>query len=405
METPRDPIAAVTHPEPYPYYADLVARTPFYRDDALGLWVAASAEAVTAVLTSAACLVRPPHEPIPRQLLGTPVADLFRHLVRMNDGVGHCPLKRAVTATLDAVAPARVRARSVAWARTLVDSSGATTASGHLDAFVFRLSAYVVADLLGLPGEQLPAVAAWVGDFAACLAPGSTAAQVARGADAAAALSATFRALLSDGKHGRTDGLLAGFAREAGCAGDAGADVIIANGIGLLSQAYEATAGLIGNTLVALATHQAVREQALAAPHTLPAIVREVLCHDPPVQNTRRFLARDERIMGQSLRAGDAILVVLAAANRDPAANARPERFEPFRADRQVFTFGAGGHACPGDDFAVTIAAAGVAQLLASDLAPARSGITVAYRASGNVRIPVFAASPCARRAQPSPSM
>jgi len=50
-----DPIAAVTHPDPYPFYADLVAKRPLYRDDALGVWVAASAEAVTAVLTSDLC--------------------------------------------------------------------------------------------------------------------------------------------------------------------------------------------------------------------------------------------------------------------------------------------------------------------------------------------------------------
>jgi hypothetical protein len=40
MEQPPDAIAAVTHPDPYPYYADLVRRSPLYRDDTLGLWVA-----------------------------------------------------------------------------------------------------------------------------------------------------------------------------------------------------------------------------------------------------------------------------------------------------------------------------------------------------------------------------
>ena len=52
---PSDPIAAVTHPDPYPYYADLVARTPVYCDDTLGLWVAASAEAVTFGVGAHAC--------------------------------------------------------------------------------------------------------------------------------------------------------------------------------------------------------------------------------------------------------------------------------------------------------------------------------------------------------------
>jgi len=48
MDAPRDPIAAVTHAGPYPYYRDLVARRPVYRDHALGLWIVSSASAVTA---------------------------------------------------------------------------------------------------------------------------------------------------------------------------------------------------------------------------------------------------------------------------------------------------------------------------------------------------------------------
>ncbi len=394
MEAPRDPIAAVTHAAPYPYYADLVARQPFYRDDALGLWVATSAEAVAAVLTSAACGVRPPTEPIPQHLLGTTAAELFRQLIRMNDGAGRCPLRRAVVTTLAAVEPRQVAARSALWARRLADESGALTAPERLSDFAFCLPVYVVASLLGVPDAQLPAVTVWVGAFVACLAPGSDAAQVARGVAAADALRATFRPLLGDGADGPAVGLLARFAREAGFAGHAGADAIVANGIGLLSQTYEATAGLIGNTLVSLATRQALCAQALAAPDILPAIVREVLRCDPPIQNTRRFLMRDDQIMRQSLHEGDAILVVLAAANRDPAANAAPARFAPFRADRQTFSFGAGGHACPGEELAIAIASVGVAHLLASGLAPARLHGTVGYRASANARIPIFAAVP-----------
>jgi len=36
---PRDFLAAVTHPNPYPYYADLVANRPLFHDEALGLWL------------------------------------------------------------------------------------------------------------------------------------------------------------------------------------------------------------------------------------------------------------------------------------------------------------------------------------------------------------------------------
>jgi hypothetical protein len=71
VDRPTDPLTTVTHPDPYPYYGDLAATRPFDRDDTLGMWVACSAAAVTDVLTSPACVVRPPAEPVPRALLGS----------------------------------------------------------------------------------------------------------------------------------------------------------------------------------------------------------------------------------------------------------------------------------------------------------------------------------------------
>jgi cytochrome P450 len=83
-------------------------------------------------------------------------------------------------------------------------------------------------------------------------------------------------------------------------------------------------------------------------------------------------------------------LVVLAAANRDPVANPDPHQFDCFRPNRQLFTFGLGPHACPGEQLAVTIATAGLGALLAAGLniENLQSGFT--YRPSVNTRIPLF---------------
>ena len=108
MLAPSDPIAAVTHPDPYPYYANLVAERPLYRDESLGLWVAAGAAAVTSVLKSEAGRVRPPAEPVPRALVGTPAGEIFRHLVRMNDGANHLRLKPGVSAKVAMLDPVKV---------------------------------------------------------------------------------------------------------------------------------------------------------------------------------------------------------------------------------------------------------------------------------------------------------
>src|SRR3954454_13633136 len=85
MLEPSDPMAAVTHPDPYPFYARLVRERPALRDAASGLWVFASAGAVTAALTKGASRVRPTQEPVPAFLAGSPVGRLFGRLIRMRD--------------------------------------------------------------------------------------------------------------------------------------------------------------------------------------------------------------------------------------------------------------------------------------------------------------------------------
>jgi cytochrome P450 len=125
-----------------------------------------------------------------------------------------------------------------------------------------------------------------------------------------------------------------------------------------------------------------------AAP--LADVVREVARHDSPVHNTRRFIATDTAIAGQPMRTGDAILVLLAAANRDPAANPDPDRFDPARPARRSFTFGHAVHACPGEIVATAIATAGVERLLAGGVDVRRLAENFSYRTSPNTRIPLF---------------
>jgi cytochrome P450 len=380
MSRPQDPIAAVVHPDPYPYYAELVASRPLYRDEALGLWVASSAAAVTAVLASDPCRVRPPTEPVPKALLGSPAGEVFGHFVRMNDGPGHCPFKGALTTALDTLDPARIAGPSRRWARSLAE----TIDLGRLAGFAYRLPVVSIATLLGVPEDDLDRTVLWTQRFVAAATPGCPPEALEPGKEAAGHLLDLFRSLLDRS----TDGLLSSLAAEARRVGRSDAAVIAANGIGLMFQAYDATAGLIGNTLIALAGDRGLRERAAADPEVLAQVVQETLRFDPPVQNTRRFVARDEVVAGAAMQEGDAILVVLAAAARDPAANPEPDRFDPFRKDRRIFTFGAGGHACPGERLAATIAQAGVEALLAAGLDLEELAAARSYRPAANLRIP-----------------
>jgi cytochrome P450 len=387
---PGDPIAAVTHADPYGYYAHLVAERPFAHDSAVGLWVASSAAAVAAVLTNPACRVRPADEPIPRALLGTPAGEIFRHLVRMNDGEVHRMHKQAVTATLDAIDLTRVSRESERRAAQLSRSVDPTAAPARLEEFAFALPTSVLASRIGFPEDALPDVVSHVGQLVRCIFPGGTPEQVEQGKVAAAKLRECVRTQLERADRGSADTLLGALAAHVRRTGGDGTDGVIANAIGFMVQAYDATAGLIGATLLALAREPELRQRIAKAPVSLGDVVDEVLRYDAPVQNTRRFVADATTVEGHALRPGDTILVILAAANRDPAANPDPHRFDIARRERRVFTFGVGAHACPGRVIATAIAKAAVAQLLADGFEPERLERRPAYRPSQNSRIPLL---------------
>ena len=386
---PADPIAAVTHPDPYPYYADLVASRPVHRNEAIGAWVVCSASAVTAALNNPACLVRPPTEPVPRALVGGHGGEIFGRLVRMNDGAKHAALKPAVSAATSGIEQS-VGREAERWARHLLEELRPAEDTAGVNELAFRVSAYALAGLLGVPPDMLARTATIAGDFVRGIAPAAAGEQLARGNAAAGELLDSFRKRLHADDAASPATLLGALAREVARAGGADREDAIANGIGFLSQAYEATAGLIGNTLVTLGRHERERAAAVSRPDRLAAVVREVVRYDPPVQNTRRFLARDAVVAGQAMKTGDTVLVVLAAANRDPRANPEPSSFDPLRSSRQAFTFGAGPHACPGEAVAIAIATAAVHRLLAAGVKPERLAARFAYRPSANTRVPVF---------------
>ena len=100
---PENLLTAAAHPDPYPYYAALLAYCPFYREHRLGLWVALGAREVAEILSSQALRVRPPAEPVPAAIAGASAGEIFKNLVRMNDGPRHARAKSAVGACLGAI--------------------------------------------------------------------------------------------------------------------------------------------------------------------------------------------------------------------------------------------------------------------------------------------------------------
>jgi cytochrome P450 len=122
----------------------------------------------------------------------------------------------------------------------------------------------------------------------------------------------------------------------------------------LLFAGFEITVNLVGNGVYALLTHPEQRQRlqkSLAAGERdlLETGVEELLRYDGPVElATWRFATEAVTIGGQHIAAGDPVLVVLAAADRDPERFGAPHSLDLGRRDNQHLGYGHGIHYCLG---------------------------------------------------------
>lgn len=125
---------------------------------------------------------------------------------------------------------------------------------------------------------------------------------------------------------------------------------------GLLIAGHETTANMIGLGVLALLEHpdQAAILRDADDPKVVANAVEELLRYLSIIQNGQRRVAlEDIHIAGETIRAGEGIIIDLAPANWDPHAFTEPDRLYLHRsgADRNV-AFGYGRHQCVGQQLA-----------------------------------------------------
>ncbi|MFB6721187.1 cytochrome P450 [Kribbella sp. NPDC056345] len=117
----------------------------------------------------------------------------------------------------------------------------------------------------------------------------------------------------------------------------------------LLIAGFETTVNLIGNGVATLLDHPDQWELLRTEPEHAAAAVEEVLRYAPPVQNTSRFAHEPVSIGGVDVPPDSWVMLVLAAANRDPEVFDDPLTFDITR-PRQAehLAFSSGIHYCLG---------------------------------------------------------
>lgn len=138
-------------------------------------------------------------------------------------------------------------------------------------------------------------------------------------------------------------------------------DLLVANGNGiltdpemlaacffLLSAGNETTYRLIGATLMLLGDHPEHRRLLVADPDVVPTAIEEVMRYEGVNHSLTRKVTTDMTFAGTDLAAGDLVMLMTAAANRDPTAFVDADRFVPTRSPNPHVGFGNGVHHCLG---------------------------------------------------------
>jgi cytochrome P450 len=116
----------------------------------------------------------------------------------------------------------------------------------------------------------------------------------------------------------------------------------------LLIAGHETTVNLIANAILAMLRNREHWSALSADPGRAPAIIEETLRYDPPVQLASRVAGADMTIGQSRIPKGDIMMILLAAAHRDPAVVQRPDEFDPTRGTIRHLAFGHGPHFCLG---------------------------------------------------------
>ena len=110
----------------------------------------------------------------------------------------------------------------------------------------------------------------------------------------------------------------------------------------------ETTTRLIGWTGKVLADHPDQRRELVQDRSLIPNAIEEILRYEPPAPHIARYVARDVELHGETVAEGNAMLLLVGAANRDDRRYPDGDRFDIHREVSQHLTFGYGIHYCLG---------------------------------------------------------
>jgi cytochrome P450 len=305
------------------------------------------------------------------------------------DPPDHTRLRRLVSAAFTPRVVAGLRPRITALVDELLDR---VAADGRLDIvadLAYPLPVQIISELLGIPPEDHTQFRVWSEVLARALDPQLVDPDPTLLAAAGAARAEFDRYLTTLIEARRThprDDLLS-LLISAESAGDRlTVDELLGTCVLLIVAGHETTTNLIGNAILALLRHPDQLDALRARPALVDGCVEETLRYDTPVQLTSRMAAGPLPVGDAVVPAGGLAMLLIAAANRDPAVFDRPDRFDITRPSGGHLAFAAGIHFCLGAGLARLEAAVALDAFARRVVRPRLASPTIEYKANITLR-------------------
>ncbi|WP_424531128.1 cytochrome P450 [Sphaerisporangium viridialbum] len=251
-----------------------------------------------------------------------------------SEGPEHQRRAGAVSDALTAVDQFELRSQCERIADSLIDAFTGSGVADLMAQYAHPMPLLVVATMFGLPESEAPRL---VWDVSATLNGGEGA------MEAYQRVHATMQRLLdSKRQHPGPDIPSRLMAHSAALADEE----LIQDLILVMTAGQDTTANWIGNTLRLMLTDERFSVTLSGGRRSVGQALNEVLWEDSPSQNSLgRWAVHDTQLGGQRIRAGDALILGLAAANSDPQV--RPDLYGGSAGNHAHMSFGHGEHGCP----------------------------------------------------------
>ena len=269
------------------------------------------------------------------------------------DPPDHTRLRSLVSRAFTPRSVSRWHERVQEIADRLLDAVAGHDRFDPIAALGYPLPVTAIAEMLGVPAEDMDRFEGWSNDIALIVEPILTPVQVEAVGCATEELFAYFETVVETRQREPKDDLVSALLAAEEEGDKLSREELLSAMLLILVAGNETTRNLIGNGMLALLRHPDQLQRLRDAPDLLEPAVDELLRYDSPVRIDGRVVREDLEIGGKRLRAGQKVIALLGAANRDPAAFENPEALDIGRENKSHLSFGRGIHYCLGASLAL----------------------------------------------------